>query len=119
MEYKNRLAILLLLVFIGKLISIDAKFIEFTTDTDFVAHINPYCKKVKVSTASTKHVLTLETTNIGESHSFQYVCTTPYNLRLVAWETFFPFKYQENIKYISSGFSSNYSKKLYPPPQLT
>lgn len=116
MRYKNYIGFILLIVFIGKLISIDAKFIEFATETNFVSHINPHCKKIKLQSTNAPAQYSLLKSDIN--HTFQYVCATPYNLELSNWDNLLQPKYLPKIDYRISTIPSDYFNNLYPPPKI-
>ena len=116
MKFNNYIGILLLIVFTGKLISVDAKFIEFTTENSFASHVNPNCKKIQFkNTTSTSEYFS---ENPDTNHTINYLCSAPYNLELLAWENLIIRNYQQKITYRAATFSSNHSKKLYPPPKV-
>ncbi|WP_034921819.1 hypothetical protein [Gillisia sp. CAL575] len=116
MRHKNYIGFILLIVFIGKLISIDAKFIEFATETNFVSHINPHCKKIKPPSTNTTTQFTILNSDIN--HTFQYVCATPYNLEISNWDNLFQPKYLQKIDYKISTIPSDYFNNQYPPPKV-
>ncbi len=103
------------MVFIGKLISVDAKFMEFASQNNFLSPINPNCKKILFQNDKT----TAEYSSINSEaiHIIKYLCSAPYNLDLVSWDNIASATYLPKINYRTVSFSSGYSKKLYPPPK--
>ena len=106
----------MLIVFLGKLVSIDAKFIEFATETNFVSHINPHCKKFKLPPSNATAQYSILNSDIN--HSFQYVCAAPYNLEISHWDNLFQQKYLPKIDYRISTIPSDYNHNHYPPPKV-
>ncbi len=115
MGYTNYIGCLLLIVFIGKLISVDAKFIEFASESNFISHVNPNCKKLQFKI--TKSFSEYSSENPDATHTINYLCSAPYNLDLFAWEDLIISNYQQRISYRAATFSLDHSKKLYPPPK--
>lgn len=116
MKNSNYIGCLLLLVFIGKLISVDAKFLEFTSENNFVSHVNPNCKKIQFK--NTKSIFEYSLGNSKTTHSINYMCSAPYNIELFTWEDTIIANYHQKISYRVATLSSDYSKKLYPPPKV-
>ncbi|RKS53375.1 hypothetical protein BC962_1625 [Gillisia mitskevichiae] len=116
MGYTNYIGCFLLIIFIAKLISVDAKIIEFTFENDFISHVNPNCKKSQFNDSNSTSNLSLE--NQQPIHLLNYLCSAPYNLELFTWEDLIILDYQQSISYRVISFSSNYPKKLYPPPKV-
>lgn len=115
MKYNNYIGFILLVVFIGKLISVDAKFMEFASQNNFLSSINPNCKKILFH--NDKIPAEYTSTNSDAIHVIQYLCSAPYNLELGSWNNVVQATYLPEINYRTRTFSSGYSKKLYPPPK--
>lgn len=106
----------MLIVFIGKLISVDAKFIEFASENNFASNINPNCKKLQFKNTTSTSDFSSE--NPDTTHIINYLCSTPYNLELFVWEELSVSSYQQKISYRAATFASTYPKRLYPPPKV-
>ena len=116
MKATNYIGCLLLIVFIGKLISVDAKFIEFASESSFASNVNPNCKKLHFK--NTKSTSQYSSENPDTTHTINNLCSVPYNLEVLSWENLIIPNYQQKITYRAATFSSNNSKKLYPPPKV-
>ncbi len=115
MKYKNYIALILLLVFIGKLISVDAKFMKFTSQNNFLSSVNPNCKRFDFNKApaTSKDA----SSKSDENHIIKYICSTPYNLEQNTWDEVKVVAYLPEINYLNKTYPSGYLKRLYPPPK--
>ncbi len=112
---KQYIAIILVMVFSGKLITIDADFFSFIMGTNKVLLLNPICEKKKNSFKETgesfKTSTPIQILKLGRTCSNNYQFSSEKQIPEVLHSEYKRFSYTTHL------FVNIHLRKLYPPPK--
>ncbi len=118
MNLKSYIAIFFTVVFFGKSLMIDTRFLVSILDSEEIAYVNPFCKKKTADVfenGSTQEITPASKVLIIPIDSY---CNAPFQFQLSGW-TFLDAKtnYQD-YNYTSPKFFETFRDKFYPPPKV-
>lgn len=116
MKPKNYIALFLVFLFLGKLVSVDAKAYTLLLESNGISLVNKYCDHGKFMDASKEQNL-----QEAEQHlilQMDFLCQAPVELTFSEWQ---PLLLEDNFKehnYRDPGFLQVHSDRFYPPPRV-
>lgn len=119
MKPKTYISLLLLVLFVGKVLSVDARGFTLFLENEEISLINKICKRGHLQDASDleqdQHVQNDENRTVLE---VDFLCQTPVQLKETSVEFL---AISENYKshfYVDAGPPNIHSDRFYPPPRV-
>lgn len=114
MQLKNHIAILFVVIFLGKMLTMDSQFGIFLEDSG-VTVVNKTCyKKSDLQNASEE----LTTANVGHVLQVDFLCHTFFDHSIAEWTPALIENNFRNYKYQTPEIIPTHLEKLYPPPKV-
>ncbi|MCM4156470.1 hypothetical protein DHD80_10700 [Gramella sp. AN32] len=117
MPGKEYIAIFLVMVFSGKLITVDTDILSFILEANQVVLLNPFCEKksnnIKETGDHFKTSSPVQILKLARTCSNNYQLISGKEIPIV-----FPSDYKQFV-YKKLRINNNYSRKLYPPPKYS
>lgn len=116
MKPKNYIALFLTLLFLGKLISVDAKMYTLLLESNGISLVNRFCHKDKFIDASDQQLL-----QQAEQHlnlEMDFLCQAPVQISLFEWQPLITEGNFKNHNYNNPPVIQVYSDRFYPPPRV-
>jgi len=119
MSYKVKIAILLIYIFVGKSLAVDAKGLNNLLDPSIISFYNPYCKKVNNIKSSHKPIqIDQNETQNSQSIIILSFCNNEFKFEFSTLK-FYVFKHVKSFnKFIISRLLYLYLDQDSPPPRL-
>lgn len=114
MQFKNYIAAFLVIVFLGKMVSVDAKLLGMILDSSQVTLVSKLCPKKQLQANSAEEY---SGDSFTPSFEVDYLCNVVFTIQLqdssetIAENNFKKYKYRD------PGNFSVPSDKFYPPPK--
>ncbi len=114
MQFRNYIAAFLVMVFLGKMISMDAKFLGMVFDTSEVMLVNKLCPKKQLQTKSPQEYAT---NDFAPSFEIDYLCHSAFDIQIdYSLEALSENNFKK-YSYRAPGIFSIPGDKFYPPPK--
>ncbi|MFD2519187.1 hypothetical protein ACFSTG_14860 [Salinimicrobium flavum] len=115
MELKNYIALMFVILFAGKVVTVDARIFMILMDSVGVSLVNDRCEKPLFSDQS-------DATDIAEavmipSLEMDFLCHTLFDLRIMEWPSGIAYMNFRQYTYQDPGIISSHHEKFYPPPK--
>jgi hypothetical protein len=114
MQIKSYIAIFFVVVFLGKFITIDSKFLGVIFDSDEITFVNPFCKKQQLNTHKEGQSFNEATLN---NISFNVICASPFQFKIDNYPIGITASNYQKHNYQTQSIMSAYRDKFYPPPK--
>ena len=114
MGSKNYIAALFIIIFLGKMVSIDAKFLGVLFASSEVTLVSKSCPKKQLQ-KSLAHEYT--TDNFTSGFELDYLCHTAFDIRVEDWPETLAENNFKKYSYREPRDSSIPGDKFYPPPR--
>ncbi|NJW51517.1 hypothetical protein [Salinimicrobium oceani] len=114
MDHKSYLAMLLVLIFVGKLAIFDAKFPALIFEASEITLVNNWCPKKQMQISSPEEYTSENYTSFLE---IDFLCHSAYNIQLGVPSNVLAGENYKKYTYNSPGIFSIPHKKYYPPPK--
>ncbi|HET8886082.1 MAG TPA: hypothetical protein VFM70_06995 [Salinimicrobium sp.] len=116
MKAKTYIPIFFVLIFFGKLLSVEAALPQLLFDAETIAFVNPFCKKKSSKKSSETEMFSeASATLVVHVNSF---CNSVFKVDFFEWKNAPVHHYSEEIAYQFPTEISAFSSKFYPPPKL-
>lgn len=117
MDLKPYIAIFFTVIFFGKFLLLDAKFLEGILDSHEVAYVNPFCEnKNEVKESGILQDLLPESKT--QSIAIDSFCNAPFHFDLLTWDNIKPQAIYQHYTYTSPGIPQIFRDSFYPPPKV-
>ena len=114
MKLKNYIALLFVIIFLGKLVTMDAKFLGAFLDSNGVTLVNKMCsKKPQLSNTSED----ISTATLDQGLEMDFLCHTVFDHKIADWGMAISEDNFRQYKYMTPGLFSTPREKFYPPPK--
>ena len=116
MKPKNFIALFFALLFLTKLVSVDARAYSLLLESSGISLVNKFCEKEKFIDASDQQLLQQAEQQL--SLELDFLCHAPVQFSLFEWQ---PMIAEDNFRkhtYNNPGLIQVYSDRLYPPPRV-
>ncbi|WP_040506727.1 hypothetical protein [Gillisia limnaea] len=118
MNLKSYIAIFFTVVFFGKSLMIDTKFLVSILDAEEMVYINPFCDNKTADVfenGSTQDLIPASKVLIIPIDSY---CNAPFQFQLFGWTLPEVKTNYQGYNYTSPEFFETFRDKFYPPPQV-
>lgn len=114
MKLKNHIALLFVIIFLGKLVTMDAKFLGVFLDSNGVTLVNKMCKKKSHLSNASEDV---STATLDQSLEMDFLCHTVFDHKIAQWGMVLSEVNFRQYQYTTPGLFSTPREKFYPPPK--
>lgn len=114
MQFKNYIAAFFVVVFLGKMISVDAKLLGMILDNSQVTLVNKLCPKKQLQMGSAEE---FSADSFTSSFEVDYLCHVVFDMQLQDLSETIAENNFEKYTYRDPGSFSEPSDKFYPPPK--
>lgn len=114
MNFKNYLAAFFIMVFLGKMVTIDARFLGIIFDTSEVMLVNKLCPKKQLHQDTSQK---FATDNVTPSFEIDYLCNVVFDIQVDDSSEALPENNFKKYSYRAPGNFSIPGDKFYPPPK--
>ena len=114
MQLKNNIALLLLVIFLGKFSTVDAGFLEFFLHTSGVTLVNKTCPKKQLMKKASEAV---SSAKADQELEMNFLCHTVFDQRITALQKSFTADNFQKYNYQAPEIFSTPREKFYPPPK--
>ena len=114
MELKKHIAFILVVIFLGKMISIDAKLFGVLLDNTGISLVNKRCAKPKLTPASE----VISTASFDQGLEMDFLCHSVFDQNLAEWTVAVIEDNFREYSYQSPGLFPTPRDKFYPPPKV-
>lgn len=114
MQLKSYIATLLVVIFLGKMLTMDLQLGIFLEDSG-VTVVNKTCYKKSALPNSSEE---LTTANFGQVLQVDFLCHTFFDHTIAEWTPTLPENNFRNYKYQTPEFFPTHLEKMYPPPKV-
>lgn len=118
MELKPYIAIFFTVIFFGKFLLLDAKFMENIFDSNEVAYVNPFCEKNKTETKATGLSQDLFPESKTPGIAIDSICNAPFHFEIITWNHIKVQAMYQDYSYTSPGIPQIFQDSFYPPPKV-
>lgn len=118
MDIKPYIAIFFTVIFFGKFLVLDAKFLEVVLDSNEVAFVNPFCEKNKAEVNESGISQDLLPDSKTQSIAIDSFCNAPFHVEIVNWTHIKVQAVYQHYSYISPGIPQIFRDSFYPPPKV-
>ena len=118
MDLKPYIAIFFTIVFFGKFLMLDAKFLERILDSYEVAYVNPFCDKNKIEVNNGEMPQDLLPESTSQSIAIDSFCNAPFHFEIVTWTHIKDQALYQHYSYIFPGTPQIFRDSFYPPPKV-
>lgn len=118
MDLKPYIAIFFTVIFFGKFLMLDAKFLEGILESQELAYVNPSCEKDYININELETPQDFLPDSIIQSISIDSFCNAPFHFEIAPWtyakiqEVFQPYSYT------FPGTPQIFRDSFYPPPKV-
>ena len=114
MQFKNYIAILFVVIFLGKLVTMDANFFGVFLDSSGVTLVNRMCSKKPLLTVASDDI---STAKVNQGLEMDFLCHTIFDHQLGEWVVALTEDNFRKHNYQTPGLFSTPREKFYPPPK--
>lgn len=114
MQLKKHIAILFVLVFFGKLLTVDTNLLMIMENSEDVTFLKPFCKNSKAGGEDTAE---FTETAIASSMTMELMCQVPFDLKITEWPAPVADMNFRQYGYKNPGQLTVPQEKFYPPPK--
>ncbi|MEP6263080.1 MAG: hypothetical protein ABJ092_15995 [Gillisia sp.] len=118
MDTKSYIAVFFALIFFGKFLMLDAKFLEGILDSNEIAYVNPFCEKNNTEVSESGIFQDLLPESKTQSISIDNFCNAPFHFEIVTWEHMFEQPTFQFYSYTTPGTPQIFQDRFYPPPKV-
>lgn len=118
MTIKSYIAVFLALIFFGKLVVIDAKFLEVILDSTEVTYVNPFCEMNKIELSEAGVALDFLSTSTSQSVALDSFCNAPFQFEIITWNQLQVQALYQDYSYTSPDKPQIFRDRFYPPPKV-
>jgi len=115
MQIKSFIAIFFVVVFLGKFITIDSKFLGVIFDSDEITFVNPLCKKLQLNTY--KKGQSFDEAPLVYNINVNVICASPFQFKIDNYPIAIAEPNYQEHNYQTQSIMSAYRNKFYPPPK--
>ncbi|MFD0976000.1 hypothetical protein [Salinimicrobium gaetbulicola] len=115
MQLKNHVALLLVVIFLGKLVTVDSKGFGALLDSSGMTLVNKMCSK-KLPNNKTSEDLSTDT--VIQGLEMDFLCHTAFDHNITEWGVTMTEDNFREYNYQTPGVFSSLQKKFYPPPKV-
>lgn len=115
MQFKRHIALLLVFIFLGKMLTVDAKFLGSLLNSTGVTLVNKNCHKKSLLSGNSDEVSTPDSRQVLK---MDLLCHSAFDHSIAEWlappieDNFLKYKYQ------TPGIFPTPPEKFYPPPKV-
>ena len=118
MDLKPYIAIFFTVIFFGKFLLLDAKFLEGILDSNEVAYVNPFCEKNKTEAKESGITQDLLPESKTRSFAIDSFCNAPFHFETITWQHVKVQAMYQDYSYTSPGIPQIFRDSFYPPPKV-
>ena len=115
MQLKNYIALLFVIIFLGKIVTVDAKFLDAFLDSSGVTLVNKRCSKKSLLSNATQDI---STATVDQRLEMDFLCHTVFDHQLTDWDVALTLNNFRKYNYQTPGIFSTPREKFYPPPKV-
>lgn len=117
MKWKSYIAVLFALIFFGKFLVMDSKFLVILLDADEVVYVNPFCKKqnAKIDGDTSPETYNVDSNQL--SISMDTFCNASFEFEIFNWENSIVPEETRAYAYHSPNLPDSIMDRFYPPPK--
>lgn len=115
MQLKNYIALLFVVIFLGKLVTMDAKFFGAFLDSSGVTLVNKMCSKKPLLSNAAEDI---STATIDQGLEMDFLCHSVFDHQLADWGVALTEDNFRKYNYQTPGIFSTPREKFYPPPKV-
>lgn len=113
-QLKNYIALFFVVIFIGKLATIDSNFFELLMNSSEVTVVNKMCPKKQLLKNSSDKI---SISSKGEGIEMNFLCHSLFDHEIMGWESITAQNNFQTYSYRSPRIFSPPGDKFYPPPK--
>lgn len=117
MKPKTLIALLLTFLFIGKVVSIDAKAYTLLLENQGISLVNQYCEYGGFTDDDTTQQ-NLNDASAGNHLQIDFLCHTPVQLAVSGWQSLPDLQNFKKHGYLTPQIPQVHKDRFYPPPRL-
>lgn len=117
MKPKAYIAVLFTLLFLGKVVSVDAKAYSMLLQSNGVSLVNQYCQYGDFMDTSDQKQ-DIQQAEQGLSLQMDFLCNTPVQLLVAQWESIVNTAVIKKHGYLTPGIPTVHTDRFYPPPRV-
>lgn len=117
MKAKPYISVFLTLLFIGKVVSVDAKAYSMLLQSNDISLVNQYCQYGNFMGGSDEQQ-DFQETQQHLSLQMDFLCNTPVQLSLVEWNAILKESIFKKHGYLTPGIPLVHTDRFYPPPRV-
>lgn len=114
MQWKNYIALLFVVIFLGKMLTMDTKFFGAFLDSSGVTLVNKMCSKPQLSPAAED----ISTVTLNQGLEMDFLCHTVFDHQIAEWTVSLTKDNFRKYTYQTPGIFSPPRDKFYPPPKV-
>ena len=118
MDIKSYIAVFLAVIFFGKLVMMDSKFLEGILDSNEVTYVNPFCEKNKSELSEAGVTLDLFPASTSQSIAIDSFCNAPFHFEIITWNHVHVQTMYQDYSYTSPDTPQIFRERFYPPPKV-
>ncbi|SDL32097.1 hypothetical protein SAMN04488034_103184 [Salinimicrobium catena] len=114
MQLKNYIALTLVVIFLGKLLTMDAKFYGTFLESKGVTMVNKMCSKPQLKTAKED----IAPASLNQGLEMEFLCHTVFDQTIAEWAVALNEDNFREYSYQTPGLFRTPRDKFYPPPKV-
>ena len=118
MDIKSYIAVFFAIIFFGKFLLLDAKFLEGILDSHEVAYVNPLCEKNKTEVKESGIPKDLFPASTSQSIAIDTFCNAPFHFEIIKWQHMLEQPTFQFYSYTTPGAPQIFRDSFYPPPKV-
>ncbi len=118
MDLKPYIAIFFTVIFFGKFVMVDAKFLDGILDSHEVAYVNPFCEKNKTEVSDSGVPQDLLPESKTQSIAIDSFCNAPFHFEIITWNHIKVQAIYQHYSYTFPGTPQIFRDSFYPPPKV-
>lgn len=118
MKIKPYIAVFFVLIFFGKFLMLDSKFLGSILETENIAWVNSYCENNPLGSSEENSKVDLEQASNILILNADAICNAPFNFIDQKWPEPQAESNFQDIDYRNTPVISAYPDKFYPPPKV-
>lgn len=117
MKPKAYIAVFLAILFMGKVVSVDAKAYSILLQSNGISLVNQYCQYGDFMDSS-EQKQDLQEAQQHLSLHMDFLCNTPVQLSVVEWKSMVKPAVFKKYGYLTPGTPIVHTDRFYPPPRV-
>lgn len=113
-QLKNYIALLFVVVFLGRLATVDANFFGLFMESSGVTLVNKMCPKKQLLKSTSEK---LSAASASQGFEMSFLCHTVFDQKIAAWNSVTTEDNFQQYIYQAPGIFSTPREKFYPPPK--